>query len=157
MKRVDGASLNDLCYITERLRADEYDQLSKFGVTTVPRAIAYLAQGFLGKRWTYYDDLGTPFLCGGFIPQRSGVYSTWFLASTAGWDRNAADVTEAGRERCQFMLDSGAHRLETVCLADRERAHRWYTIIGLRRESTLKAYCIDGSDAAMFVMTRGDA
>lgn len=157
MIRVEGASLIDLTYITERLREDEYDQLAKFGMTTFPHALAYLAQSFLGKRWTYYDDLGTPVLCGGFIPQRKGVYSTWFLTTAAGWDRYALEVTEAAAERLSFMIAGGANRLETLCLDSRDRAHRWYTKIGLHRESTLKAYCVDGSDAAMFVMTRGDA
>jgi hypothetical protein len=58
-------------------------------------------------------------------------------------------------ERLKFMLDSGAHRIETVCLANRRLAQRWYSIIGLEKESTLKGFCIDGSDAVMYVATKG--
>jgi len=108
-----------------------------------------------GPKWAAVEGEKT-FIVGGFAPQRAGVYTTWFLASKEAWATQAKRVTEIAIERKNLMFSDGStHRLETVCLASRKLAHRWYKTIGLAHEATLKGYCIDGSDAMVFADVRG--
>jgi hypothetical protein len=97
-----------------------------------------------------------PVAVGGFIPQRNGVFRTWFIAPDATWKDHGSEVTEACRALVQGMLDDGlAHRIETVTLADRAEARAWYERIGLTFESTQRGYGSGGEDAVMYVAVRG--
>jgi hypothetical protein len=97
---------------------------------------------------------GRALAVGGFIPERSGVLRTWMLATDEAWENYGMTLTT----ECAGILKEAikkAHRIEVVCLNSRERTHRWYNRIGLQKEATLARYCTDGSDAALFVLTRG--
>lgn len=96
-----------------------------------------------------------PVAVGGFIPQRPGVYRTWFIAPAATWTDHGSDITEACREKIADLLDGLAHRVETVTLADRAEARAWYERIGLTFESTQRGYGAGGEDAVMYVAVRG--
>ncbi len=152
-------NLGDIMYASCDLREDDWDQIVKLGS---PRDIDMLVSrcyGLPGPKWamTAESAPNEALVVCGFVPLRDGVYSTWFMATSKAWSEYAEAVTTLAAERLRWALDSGAHRLETLCLSSRERAHRWYTKIGLRHESTLKGYCVDGSDAVMYVRLKGDA
>jgi hypothetical protein len=98
----------------------------------------------------------TPVAVGGFIPQRKGVFRTWFIAPDATWATVGREMTELCSEMLKNMLEDGlAHRIETVTLADREEARAWYERIGLTYESTQRGYGSDGEDTVMYVAVRG--
>lgn len=98
-----------------------------------------------------------PIAVGGFIPQRKGVYRTWFIAPDATWADHAEELTESCKGLISGMLADGlAHRIETVTLADRAKARVWYERIGLTFESTQRKYGSGGEDAVMYVAVRGD-
>lgn len=138
------------------LRADEWDQVTKFGGSSVHDEVAAWAWRVSGPKWAYVseDAEHKTLLVGGFIPQRTGVYQSWFLATDYAWKNHARELTLEAIERKEFMFAGGAHRVETVCLASRSAAHAWYKKVGSVFESTLKSYCIDGSDAMMFADVR---
>jgi hypothetical protein len=97
-----------------------------------------------------------PVAVGGFIPQRPGVFRTWFIAPEATWKEHGRDVTDSCRELIKGLLDDGlAHRIETVTLADRAEARAWYERIGLNYESTQPGYGSNGEEAVMYVALRG--
>lgn len=102
-----------------------------------------------------FDQPGRALIVAGFIPQRKGVLRTWMMATDEAWAHYGADVTAYTAKGLQNALDS-AHRIEAICLNSHEQAHRWYAKIGLQKEATLTRYCTDGSDAAMFVLTRSE-
>lgn len=140
-------------YIIWDLPADELEQIKLFGIReTEPAALAAMAQALPGPKWAFHDG-ERPLVVGGFIPHREGVYASWFLASQAAWEHAGREVTAMTAERIKYMLANGAHRIETVCLAKRKLAQRWYQRLGLRLESTMSHFCVDGSDAVMFVKT----
>jgi hypothetical protein len=146
-------TIGDIMHICCNLRDDDWEQIEKFsGARDLDRTImdCHLMPG---PKWAYRitDAQVNPVVVGGFIPQRKGVYQTWFLASKEGWELDPDKVTECAIERLDFMVKNGAHRLETLCLRSRKKAQRWYTTIGLAFESTLKGYCVDGDDAVMYV------
>lgn len=92
---------------------------------------------------------------GGFLQQRPGVFRTWFSAPAWAWEQHGRELTEACRTLVGRMLETGlAHRIETVTLADREKARAWYERIGLIFESTLRGYGVNGEDAVMYVAVR---
>lgn len=92
---------------------------------------------------------------GGFLPQRPGVFRTWFIAPEWAWAEHGHDLTAVCRDQMVKMLDAGlAHRIETVTLADRAEARAWYERIGLTFEATLRGYGANGEDAVMYVALR---
>jgi hypothetical protein len=97
-----------------------------------------------------------PIAVGGFIPQRKGVFRTWFIAPNATWAEHGHELTEKCKDIVSGMLDDElAHRIETVTLADRAKAQAWYERIGLTFESTQRKYGSGGEDAVMYVALRG--
>jgi RimJ/RimL family protein N-acetyltransferase len=104
---------------------------------------------------TTFDQPGRALVVAGFIPQRIGVLQTWMLATDEAWEHYGADVTAHTAEGIKKALDR-AHRIQAICLNSHEQAHRWYARIGLQKETILTRYCTDGSDAAMFVLTRSE-
>lgn len=150
-------ALNDFTLSAARaviwdLPKDELEQIRLFGVPA-GTDLALMSQALPGPKWAFYAG-ELPLVVGGYIPNRTGVYASWFLATVAAWDFYGKDVTEMTRARIEFMLSNGAHRIETVCLAKRKLAQRWYRHLGLHLESIMTGFCIDGSDAAMYVTTR---
>ncbi len=98
----------------------------------------------------------TPVAVGGFIPQRKGVYRTWFIAPDESWKTCGQEITDKCRDLVQGMIEDGlAHRVETVTLADKVEARAWYERIGLTFESTQRGYGSGGEDAVMYVALRG--
>lgn len=98
-----------------------------------------------------------PIAVGGFIPQRKGVFRTWFIAPDATWVEHGDALTESCKGLIYGMLTDGlAHRIETVTLADRVKAQAWYAQIGLTFESTQRKYGSSGEDAVMYVALSGD-
>lgn len=153
-------NLGDLMYVCCQIRQDEWLQIEKFTGSRDLDALVNRCYAVPGEKWTFVDEAvsaDSALVVCGFAPIRHGVYASWFLASGFAWDHYGKQVTDMAAERLQYKLKSGAHRIETLCLASRTLAHVWYRRIGLQLESTLKAYCVDGSDAVMYVALKGEA
>lgn len=91
----------------------------------------------------------------GFMQTRPGVLRTWMFATDLAWDEYGADLTAETAKGIDAAMDS-AHRIEAICSDSRPQVHRWYARIGLEKETTLRRYMADGSDAALFVRIRSD-
>jgi hypothetical protein len=108
-----------------------------------------------GPKWCMLDNADKPIVACGGILQRPHVYQTWFLATHAAWTEHGAAVTNLSAELIRVMLaDGGAHRIETVTLASRSKARRWYDRIGLRYESTMPGYGARGQTFVTYAATR---
>jgi len=153
MRALKEICLGDLFYVACNLRAEEWDNVNAMlGNQTIDSYILRCANA-PGPKWVYADD--RPWIAGGFVPQRPGVYQSWFLACLDAWSIIPLEVTQVAIERIAFMLDNGAHRVETLCPASNKLAQRWYKTIGLKQEATLEAYCADGTSAVIYARTRG--
>lgn len=119
-------------------------------------AAALFQQSAYGFTMTTEDAPARALAVAGFIRQRAGVYRTWMYALEEAWENYAQELTAHVADGLQEMLKR-AHRIEAICLDSRPRVHRWYNRIGLQKEATLTRYCTDGTDAALFVLTRSDS
>lgn len=137
------------------LRDEEWEQIVQLGGARDIDALITHAYGLPGNKWAFVDDTDHAIAVGGYIPFSATTYRVWMLPTARGWTTHARSITAMAARQHSFMFDSGAKRIETICLESRAKAHRWYKTIGMHRESTLKSYCIDGSDAAMFVQLKG--
>jgi hypothetical protein len=154
MIRLLGTNLLHVLSICQDIPADEWDQIAKMGGPLRHDALAIWAYNVAGPKWTNTDAAGKTLMVGGLIPQREGVYQSWFLATNHAWKNHAKELTVEAIELKEIIFRDGAHRVETVCLASRSAALVWYQKVGLTFESTMKSYCTDGSDAVMYVDTR---
>jgi hypothetical protein len=151
-------TLGDIITICTDLRDEEWDQIEKFGLKRNVDALILSVANMPGKSWVLREEgHGRAYVIGGVVPVRPGVVSSWCLVSNWGWNERASAVTAFVADAVAETLESGVHRIETLSLATREAAHRWYTKVGLHFESTLKHACVDGSDAVMYVATKGGA
>lgn len=98
------------------------------------------------------DD--TALAVGGYVPLRQGVYRSYMLATNKAWAEYGRQVTVTVRRIMREMLKEHAHRLETVALANRYDACKWYSSLGMRCEGTLAGYGVGGEDAVVYAITR---
>lgn len=119
-----------------------------------PEETAMSMFGSRGFHHIIYAD-EAPIVAGGVLRQREGVYRSWMLATPAAWDPHHREVTRLVRNVVTEILAGGiAHRIETVTLADKNRARDWYLKVGLQYEATHKGYGINGEDAVTYVALR---
>jgi hypothetical protein len=104
-----------------------------------------------GMKWVFAAGRN-PVAVGGFGPVTPGTFRTWFYGTGECWEHGSG-ITEAvgGLIREALKL---AHRIETVTLADQEKARAWYPRIGLTYESTLRGYGANGEAAVMYSALR---
>lgn len=116
-------------------------------------AVMYLMPG---PKWTVAADGDIPIAAGGYTQELSGVWRSWMLARPICWEKYAEEVTNICVGVMEMMFaDFKAHRLETVCLADRAKARRWYEKgLGLQYEGTRSAAGINKEDIAVYAKTR---
>lgn len=143
----------DFISVAINLSQNERDNLE--AMTGEPYEVDGCALGAFmqpGPKWAFHDSTGVPLVVGGFVPQRPGVWRDFMLTTPAAWsEANWFAVSRNCRRIMDHMLTSGAaHRLECVTSASRTNAHKWYRILGYKKEARLHKHCADGSDAVIF-------
>lgn len=107
-----------------------------------------------GPAWLLMSPGNEPWIAAGLEPVRPGVMRAWAIGTPEGWEKGWRSITKQGRRMLCEALGQGVRRIELVCLAEREAAHRWYARLGFRVEGRLSRFFADGSDGMMFAMTR---
>lgn len=126
-----------------RLRGEKWDA----------EQLALACHGYPGMKWVFVDG-SNPLAIGGFAPVTPGTFRTWFYAHDGCWmGENGREITRVLHGVIQDALKL-AHRIETITLADQEKARAWYPRIGLTYESTLPGYGANGEAAVMYVALR---
>lgn len=120
-----------------------------------PDAVAADLWHTAGPNWCMADEQGRPVVVCGYARMQPGVFRSWYLATADAWEKHGAEVTRITQDIVSGMLkQGGAHRLETITLASKSLARRWYARLGLQFESTLKGFGVGGETAVMYVATR---
>lgn len=146
----------DIVHIVADLRPDELDQMRAFGFHDIESVVDY-SDSIMGRRFTYIDETrnSPPLVTGGFATTHiEGLCRSWFLASEHAWKNYGREITDLTIKNIDFMFDNGMKRVETVCLASRKMAHRWYKAVGLHEEPT-QMRAPDGRELSLFVKERG--
>jgi hypothetical protein len=157
MLHLRAPNLLDILAVCLSLPEDERIDYKAFtGRDYDPDEVAAEAWLYNGPKWAISDendDRKALVVCG-YIPQRPGVYQSWYYAMPEAWKPHGKEVTDLTRAIIGGMLERDAHRLETLCLNHRAKALRWYGLLGLQYESTLCKFGANGEDAAMYVALR---
>lgn len=147
--------LIDFIKVCAKMPQDEREQLEAF--TGEPYDIDGAAVGNFtapGPKWVIKVD-DEPIIVGGFVPQRPGVWRDFLLTTPEAWDKHWFSVTRICRRVMDAMLLSGqAHRLECITPASREKAFKWYRVLGYNKEGLHPGYCANGADAVSFARVR---
>ena len=152
-----NGSLVDVLVVCRGLPQDEVDQLEAFAGGFDIQKIAMGAIQESVVTWTVrYKDTREPLVVAGLIQVGTNIWRTWFLATQRAWDDVGREVTLHTMRQLKKILDRQEHiRIETVCLASREKARAWYERVGLDYESTMACYGVNGESAVMYVKTKG--
>jgi hypothetical protein len=148
-------TLSDLLLICDRLCQDEREQYEAF--TGAPYSRDTMAMGLAlkpGPSWVLCGD-GAPICAAGYDYIRPGVWQDWMINTPEAFGQHWRSTTKHVRKGMNAMLDQAdVHRLQCVSLASRVDAHRWYAVLGLAPEGTLRAYGANGQDAIMFARVK---
>ena len=155
---VRETSLIDVLVVCNDLPADEIEQVQVFsGAVFDPQDMAVQIMTQPGLKWTCYEkESGEPLVVAGFIPIGVSIWRSFMLASKAGWANHGVEITLHCRRTVKDLVRGEQHvRLETLCLASRDKAREWYPKIGLEYESTLKGYGVNGESAVLYTKVQG--
>lgn len=143
--------LTDYVYVANRLPQDQQRQWEALsGETFDPDRMALSLAARLGPKWCLLDRTGMPLAIGGYDMVREGVWHDWLIGTEDAWRLHWRSITKHCRRIMDMMLESEAHRLQTVALADRVMAHKWFEALGMRCEGTLRGYGYAGEDCVMY-------
>lgn len=148
-----------LYYLCDRMRADEIEQfLALAGLDRYDPQFA--ARNFAvkpGHKFTVLQRDGLPAASGGYEEVAPGVWQSWMVGTDAGWAEQWRSITKATRWLMEGLLDLGARRLQTNCLASRTRTIEWYQRgLGLEPEGIWRKFASNGADVACFARVRAD-
>jgi hypothetical protein len=149
--------LLDFIKVCVRMPKDEREQLEAF--TGLPYDVDSAAIGNFtapGFKFVIKEAPDAePIAVGGFVPQRPGVYRDFMLNTPEAFEKHWFGISRICRRAIDWMLMSGnAHRVECIAHHSREKAFRWYRVLGYNREATLYGYCANGADAVIFSKVR---
>lgn len=150
--------LIDVITVCNDLPEDEIEQIEAFSEYAFdPQDMAVLVMSMPCTKWTGYDvETGVPIVVAGFAQIGPSLYRSFMLASNLAWAEYGVQVTIACRRAVKELIKGKQHiRLETMCLASRDKARAWYLRIGLEYESTLPAYGAAGETAVLYTKTQG--
>jgi len=147
----------DILWLCHRMRADELVQLDALTDMSSDDLPVYFL-GKTGPKFTVLDANGYPVVAGGFESVSAGVLQSWMLGREGGWDTHWRSITKASRWLMDTLLaQPEIRRLQTVALASRVEACRWYVDgLGMKPEGVWRAYGSNGVDAAAFSRIKGD-
>jgi RimJ/RimL family protein N-acetyltransferase len=156
MKILHHPTLLDCVRVCHCLPEDEVRQAEAFsGLPFDPEYVA--AQAYAQPepfKFCAVDDEGHAIAVGGYVEQRPGVYRSYMLVADGAWERDGRALTLGVKRVMRDMFKAGAHRLETFALANRHQAHRWYEVLGMRREGRLHCYGAGGEDAVIYAAVK---
>lgn len=155
---IGDTSLVDVLVVCSDLPQDEIEQIEAFsGFAFDAQDVAVQIITAPGLCWTCYDkDTKEPLVVAGFTPIGATLWRSFMLASNKAWAEYGIEVTLHCRRAVKNLVKGKQNiRLETMCLASRDKARAWYPSIGLEYESTLPAYGAAGETAVLYVKTQG--
>lgn len=110
-----------------------------------------------GHRFTVEHADGMPACAGGYHEILPGTWQSWMVSTDRGWAEQWRSMTKAARWLGDQLLASGARRLQTNALAEREAAHEWYARgLGMRFEARMARFANNGEDILWFARLRGE-
>ena len=149
--------MSDLWQVCRSMRADEIEQymaLSSLAEWDFEHAVRRFDRT-PGPRICLHDDEGAPIIVAGWEPIVPGTYDGWMVGSEEAWEKHHLSITRATRWGMDYLMASGARRLQIVTLAKRESACEWYErSLKMRQESTQALFGRHGEDVATFVRLR---
>lgn len=144
--------LLDFVYVTRRLPLDQQRQWEALGdgrpFDHEQMALALAAR--IGPKWCLLDIDTTPLAIGGYDMIREGVWQDWLIGTEDAWRRRWVPITRHCRRIMNMMLEHEAHRLQTIALAERVMAHKWFRTLGLEYEGLLRGYGHSGEDCVIY-------
>ena len=148
-------TLADIYLVCSNVQADQVEQFEAFTGQKYDAGVVSASYHLRpGPKWVL-TERDQPIGVAGFDHIRPGVWQDWMFTTERCWDPHWRAITKHTRRAMDAMLKTEAHRLQCVSLASRIHAHKWYRVLGLQLEGTLRGYGANGEDALMFARTRG--
>lgn len=153
--RVMAPLVEDVAYLSRRMRADEIQQwLALTGFTEYdPNEAARSILATMGEvAFCLIDRNDKPIVAGGYTRVRPGVWQSWMVGTDESWATHWRSITKTARKTMDALLaDPSCHRVQTLALESRTEAHRWYVEgLGMVDEGLKRCVFADGQDGREF-------
>lgn len=150
-------SLADVWQICANLRPDEIEQYMALSFQDrwdfEEAARRFDRKG--GHKICLFADDGSPIIVAGWEPLVPGTFDGWMIGTEEGWKKYGLAITRVTKWGMDYLMASGARRLQIVTLAHRQGACEWYERgLKMREEGTQAKYGRHGEDVATFVRLR---
>lgn len=147
-----GSTLVDALVVAKAMADDEIEQVLALGGNPNADVVAMTLIQNAAMMWTWRDRVTQePLAVGGYMRTGAVVYRSFFIANPRVWDEHGRELTESVTETLdEIKKEIGRARLETMCLAERAKARRWYERIGLTFDAELKGYGVNGETVALY-------
>lgn len=148
------ATLLDLLKVTSDMPEDEKAQAAACYGSFDPENLSASLYMLPGIRFSFYQD-GEPYAVGGYQPFSRGVSQSWMVCRNGLWDRHGKAMTKAARKVCDAVFaEPDIHRVQTICLASRVAAMKWYRTLALTQEGLQRKAGANGEDFAIFARVK---
>lgn len=151
-------TLWDLLYLCANMRADEKEQyLLVTGQAEYDfQEAANRLWNLPGEKFMIKPPNGAPLVAGGYQPMIPGVYQSWMVGTPEAWEKHWLTITKCTLWLMDRLLQNGARRLQTNCLAKRTDAIHWYlNFLKMRQDGTFMNYTADGDSMCCFARIGG--
>lgn len=155
---ITDCSVVDILVVGRALPQDELDQIKALtGAEFNYEETAVQLMSNAAVKWCIREaETKEPLAVGGLLQIGPTIWRTWFFANQRAWNEYGRELTVHVARTRKNILDTQDHaRIETVALASREDACRWYEAVGMTHESTMRGYGVNGESAVMYVSTKG--
>jgi hypothetical protein len=150
-------SLPDLVVLCRNLRPDDREQLAALFGDVSDDSLAAMIMLKSGPKFTVLNEQGMPVCAGGYEPVADGVMQSWMIGNDEGWTLHWRTLTKAARWMMDTLLEGGVRRLQTMALASRSAACRWYTgSLKMQPEGVMRGFGRGGEDVAIFSRLAGE-
>lgn len=145
---VREASLFDLLYIAQNMRARDVQELSATRAVD-PDSVA--ADAFSSPWRRVVDDRdGRPCLCVGARPLHSGVISMWGFGTNSYRDAARLMTNHIRGTMIPELLAVGVHRAQCIVHPENRASQRWLESLGFFQEAILSRFGAGNQDMFLF-------
>jgi RimJ/RimL family protein N-acetyltransferase len=145
----------DLLVVASQIPEDEKHQIeamSGYAHTIDGTALACATKN--GPKFKFMADGKLIAVCG-FEQVAPGVWHDWMMNTPEAFGTHWFGLSRRCRRLVDDLLAEPAfRRIQCYSMASREAAHKWYRVLGYKREGVMAKWAANGEDVVVYARTK---
>ena len=148
---IPNPTMLDLLVVSAQLPADEAHQIE--AMSGAPHDIdrtAAICWNKNGPKFRFVAGGQLIAVCG-FEQVAPGVWHDWMMNTPASFGQHWFGMSRACRRLVDWLLEQpDCRRVQCYSMASREMAHKWYRVLGYKREGVMAKWAANGEDVVVY-------